>query len=479
LDHGFLFTDNLETNLKQNKLIKKKTYEQDFNSDRDEINSTTNYFDLEQTDPLSNAQKISLPFNSTESFDCKHNNPLMDKSSSVGHYNSDISSNIICHQNIYKIRLIESRDTHHFPAIPFIQKGPSSFLTPPENNYLNPYKAQNEKEYGPCVPDYTNTVKYFALIDDDNGLTLTYLMNIINDIYTTKRSTETPSKNVERAYEKLYLNLSENYGEKFGEELPTILSIVDYKGLYEAYILYKNWFNSKFKIEKLESKKNVIRHHAVYINNAKKNTNFQDNILKMYIEILFSENYNFLFKVFPFFILVHKINTNKEGITQTVYLIRYLQLIIGVVETFRFQYFSSPLHTGVLVEDLYQNPKFNETILKIGILFRRILIIINISNETMNVLDIYNFIYFIRTKYNELFILSKTFRCIAYGNPFICDFIHEKADESGILQGYELTEGTKGTFLYKSIKPYFDENQLQNLRLEFKAPLFRRKKIYK
>ncbi|KCZ77816.1 hypothetical protein H311_01167, partial [Anncaliia algerae PRA109] len=45
LDHGFLFTDKLETNLKQNKLIKKKTYEQDFNSDRDEINSTTNYFD--------------------------------------------------------------------------------------------------------------------------------------------------------------------------------------------------------------------------------------------------------------------------------------------------------------------------------------------------------------------------------------------------------------------------------------------------
>lgn len=199
----------------------------------------------------------------------------------------------------------------------------------------------------------------------------------------------------------------------------------------------------------------------------------------MYIEILLSENYNFLFKVFPFFTLLHKINTNKEGKPQTVYLIRYLQLIIGVVETFRFQYFSSHLYTGVLVENLYQNPKFNETILKIGILFRRILIIINICNDTTNVLDIYNWVYFIRTKYNELFITSESFRCIAYVNPFICDFIYEKTDESGILQGYELTEGTKRTFLYKSIKPYFDENQLQNLRLEFKKPLFRRKKIYK
>ncbi|KCZ74717.1 hypothetical protein H311_04315, partial [Anncaliia algerae PRA109] len=222
----------------------------------------------------------------------------------------------------------------------------------------------------------------------------------------------------------------------------------------------------KFHTRRIESKANSSRKLATFADEVAKKSTSKLFVLDFYIEILKSSNYNFLFEVFPYFELIYRITMNRETNPRLLYIINYLQLIVCKIEALRFHYHHQ--NDGAIDCDVnqYEDQKFNELILIIGIFFRRIMFYSNVSCNTKEVLDIYNFVYFVRAKYNQLFIRSKDLKYFASVDPFKNCILYKEEDEEGNFIGLKFSEEFRKSMFLRNILESINTNKIAILRLE-------------
>ncbi|KCZ79725.1 hypothetical protein H312_02872, partial [Anncaliia algerae PRA339] len=130
----------------------------------------------------------------------------------------------------------------------------------------------------------------------------------------------------------------------------------------------------------------------------------EENIFDFYIAIFESENYSFLKEILPCFNLLHVIKTPCKFRSNVIYAIRYLQIIICKIEVFRYTYFQKSGVTEININDLDRNQEFNEMIATVHYIFGKMVSNFAVSMNTLEVLEVFNFIYFIKAKNNDFYV---------------------------------------------------------------------------
>ncbi|KCZ74797.1 hypothetical protein H311_04235, partial [Anncaliia algerae PRA109] len=244
---------------------------------------------------------------------------------------------------------------------------------------------------------------------------------------------------------------------------PTSFDILEF---YDRYFIYKIWIFDNFKLMKLEGRSKYRENYIKYIDHCKKNSiSNEKSLLEFYIRIFDSENYNFLFKIIPYFSLIHRIK-DITGIYFVVSSIKLIQLIICRIEAFRFDYFNRNMIEDKDINELYLDQRFNETILIICILFRKLMAFCNVSEDSKLVFEVYNFIYFLKSQYYQYFISSNILKSIAYDNPFENKILGYKMDNLGNLIDLDFTKKIKDLDIYKIIRSKINDDLSKSIPLD-------------
>ncbi|KCZ74732.1 hypothetical protein H311_04300, partial [Anncaliia algerae PRA109] len=152
------------------------------------------------------------------------------------------------------------------------------------------------------------------------------------------------------------------------------------------------------------------------------------------------------------------IKIKSNSIKLSVYIIKYLQLIICKIEAFRFKFFRESNIQQISLKVLYNNTEFNEALAVISIIFSRIIYLCDVSKETKMVLEIYNLVYFTRAKLTNVFLKLKTFRLLAYVDPFVYNILKVKLDSSNNITGLEFTKSFKDALYYHEIESIINDD---------------------
>ncbi|KCZ74111.1 hypothetical protein H311_04925, partial [Anncaliia algerae PRA109] len=128
-----------------------------------------------------------------------------------------------------------------------------------------------------------------------------------------------------------------------------------------------------------------------------------EEILDAFIEIFQSEHYSLLFKILPCFNLIYKIKEINLSCKITLFLIRYLLLILCKYDVYRYNYFKKAKKNYESIEKLQITEEYNETLAIISIFLRNIMLIIKVRNHVLKVLEVYCFVYFLKAKYCKIF----------------------------------------------------------------------------
>ncbi|KCZ74676.1 hypothetical protein H311_04356, partial [Anncaliia algerae PRA109] len=131
--------------------------------------------------------------------------------------------------------------------------------------------------------------------------------------------------------------------------------------------------------------------------------------LDLLLEAFYSSNYNFLYKLIPIYNLIHKITMFRGIYSKSITIALYLKLIISKIEVFRYDFFGQE-NVSETIEKLYENNMFNEMIAEIGIIFAEVINLCFTSKEILEVVEVLNFIYFIRAYYSNFYKSSEILR---------------------------------------------------------------------
>lgn len=328
--------------------------------------------------------------------------------------------------------------------------------------FILPYTIMNRRNNTPENNNFSDPAEYLRFVENDNYFIFIYLLNIHNRKNFRRNIKSLESLHIKCAYTKFYESLLDLCDEKF----PIVYKVNEYSKLYETFLIYKKWVENKFRIKRMEQNRNASMKFATFTNEMAKKTTSKKFVLDFYIEILKSSNYNFLFEVFPYFELIYRITINKGRNTRSLYIINYLQLIFCKIEALRFYYYYQNDGADGCDVNQYEDQKFNELILIIGIIFRRIMFYSNVSCNTKEVLDIYNFVYFVRAIYNQLFLRSIDLKYFASVDPFINCILYKEEDEEGNFIGLKFSEEFRKSMFLKNILESINTNKKAILRLE-------------
>ncbi|KCZ80209.1 hypothetical protein H312_02389 [Anncaliia algerae PRA339] len=95
----------------------------------------------------------------------------------------------------------------------------------------------------------------------------------------------------------------------------------------------------------------------------------QKIIIDAYAGIFYSESYDFLTNILPYSNLIHCIRNAKGIIFREICIFRYIRLLICRFEQFRYECFNNKNISEYTLQSLYSNPKFNEMVAVVSILF--------------------------------------------------------------------------------------------------------------
>lgn len=132
--------------------------------------------------------------------------------------------------------------------------------------------------------------------------------------------------------------------------------------------------------------------------------------------MLHSSNYSLLLQILSGLNLIDETLNNDIKKTRKVSEIMYIQLIMCKFEVFRKLYFIYHQKNKENLQSLYLNSNFNETLAMISIFLNIAIIHCNLTIDKLKMLEIYNFVYFIRAKYNHVYLRSDVFQYI--GNKY-------------------------------------------------------------
>ncbi|KCZ75745.1 hypothetical protein H311_03271, partial [Anncaliia algerae PRA109] len=226
--------------------------------------------------------------------------------------------------------------------------------------------------------------------------------------------------------------------EEFSNILSTNISclllvnddIIDLRRHIVEFKMYKMLVINKLNIENINIKFNYHRNLKTYISKIIKS---KKNIYDCYIEAFYSKNYIFLTNILPGLNFIHKIRFQGHNKGNLALILKYLQLILCKFEVFRRTYFTMTDKIEVGIEDLYLDSNFNDTIAVIGIILKLAMEKCDLSFRNLQVLDVLNFAYFMRAKYNNIYNQSEFMQTLGNINSTQNKSIYLEKDYYGKL----------------------------------------------
>ncbi|KCZ80178.1 hypothetical protein H312_02424, partial [Anncaliia algerae PRA339] len=246
-------------------------------------------------------------------------------------------------------------------------------------------------------------------------------------------------KNVIQAYDELKDILSKNYNLVRSEDNFIISNEKDLKKLYLVFNEYKNWAfkNYILKIIFFNYSNNNLNQN--YIDEQKERGLQSDDVLNLIRELLLSKNYQILLNIFPELRVIFDIKKTSIKIFKSLRIITYFKFIIAKFEIFRYDYFKD-LDQDTL-ENLYKNENFNEILPLISYAVKMVLHDYGCcSADFMNFLEIKNFVFFLRAKYNDIFTRHEFLNLIVSSEFFKYFYAQTNRNTILKLKYYEFNE---------------------------------------
>ncbi|KCZ75932.1 hypothetical protein H311_03080 [Anncaliia algerae PRA109] len=337
------------------------------------------------------------------------NNPSLNNNLGYMEHNSLTSINQEKHTELQEYRANTNEEFKDFTTksieniheIPIHDEYNAKTVSPFEKTYQNTFLYAYKQNIPPKLEQLiteNSSIRCIRIIEEDNSLDLLYLINrILNRKVLERNQHKRFYPSCYQAYDDFYKILSLRFtDESFQGNLP-----IGYKYLYNKFIHFKIWIENTYKMKSLLRSKHCYVHLKQY--NKILNSRSDNNIIDIYINIFKSKNYSFLYKVLPGLNLLSQINEYLLLNSRKVYLIRHLQLIICKFEVFRHNYFQKNMKESENLHNLNLDETFCETITILNCIFKKITIFIDLGEEIHLILEIYNFVNFIRTKYSYFF----------------------------------------------------------------------------
>ncbi|KCZ78630.1 hypothetical protein H311_00330, partial [Anncaliia algerae PRA109] len=247
------------------------------------------------------------------------------------------------------------------------------------------------------IEDDAKYINYIKIIENDNFFSFYLLINSVN---RNNKNLKDHILYLKREFNEFYGIMSEKY---LSEQIITNHEDQLFY-LCDEFFKFEKWINETYNLKNLNITTTTSNHYASYVKILRKNDNFHEiNILKMYVDVLNSDNYKILFQLIPGFNFIKKIENITSVKSQIVLTIRYLQLIIMKFETFRFNYFYKSKIRMIDLEYLSSNDDFKETIAIITTLYKKIILLCDNTTNIIELFNVYSFLLFVRAKYNEIF----------------------------------------------------------------------------
>ncbi|KCZ81916.1 hypothetical protein H312_00677 [Anncaliia algerae PRA339] len=300
----------------------------------------------------------------------------------------------------------------------------------------------NFDKYGSTITkEQKEAYVLFNNLEVDYNFHLRFLINKVN----------IKNKLVNTSRDPIYYDIGAY--EEFSNILSTNISylllvddnIIDLRAYIVAFKMYKTLVINKLNIENINIKFNYHRNLKTYIG---KIIESQKNIYDCYIEAFYSKNYIFLTNILPGLNFIHKIRFPGHNKGNMALIFKYLQLILCKFEVFRHTFFTMTDKIEVGVEDLYLDSNFNDTIAVIGIILKLAMEKCNLSFKNLQVLDVLNFAYFMRAKYNNMYKRSKFFQALGNINSTQNESIYLEKDCYGELMNLYFYKEFKDGYEY-------------------------------
>ncbi|KCZ76459.1 hypothetical protein H311_02542 [Anncaliia algerae PRA109] len=252
-----------------------------------------------------------------------------------------------------------------------------------------------------------NIYEYFSFLEEDNHISFIHLINMINKEFTIRGYTLKSNSKMQMAYELFFANLIESF-KLVSDNLDSEDSILS---LYKIFSEFGNQVEKKFCIFDINKYTNACRKMKGYKN--KLDTFLRESnldILDWYIKILKSKNYNFLFEILPFFSLID-LKTRNENSKIKINELICLQLIFCKMEAFRLEFFKTYKEKeNELIDNLYGDPYFNETLIIISIIFQKFVLLDQPNESTKILIEAFNFVNFVKLKFHKTYESQKFFQ---------------------------------------------------------------------
>lgn len=292
-----------------------------------------------------------------------------------------------------------------------------------------------------------NIYEYFSFLAEDNHISFIHLINMINEKFTIRGYSLRSNSKMQMAYEMFFASLNESF-KLASDNLDSEDSILS---LYNTFSEFGNQVEKKFCIFGINKYNNARRKMKDYKN--KLDTFLRESnldILDWYIKILESKNYNFLFEILPSFKLIYLKTRNENSKIKITELI-CLQLIFCKMEAFRLKFFKTYKEKeNELIDNLYGDPYFNETLIIISIIFQKFVLLDQTNESTKILIEAFNFVNFVKLKFpktyesQKFFQLYEKFSSDLFLFPVQAKNIHEIEDQifksSRFLGLYHLVE---------------------------------------
>lgn len=295
----------------------------------------------------------------------------------------------------------------------------------------------------------------FLCIESDYSLIFSYITNKICGTILL-RNKQTDIIKIHNAYEKYKSCLSKKYICQFLESNFIISDENNWKFLFYQYVDFKNWMNNTYKFKSIKSGSNYNQIFITYQTKIfeKYNDNLKD-ALDLLLEAFNSSNYNFLYKLIPIYNLIHKITMFRGNYSKSITIVLYLKLIISKIEIFRYDFFGEQ-NISETIEKLYENNMFNKLIAEIGMIFAEVINLCFTSKEILEVVEVLNFIYFIRAYYNDFYKCSEILRNVVDINS-VDEVLRSTYDEQKNLIYISFAKTFKEQSFYKMLVKIIEE----------------------
>lgn len=322
-----------------------------------------------------------------------------------------------------------------------------------ENVLLHPYYLKNDKEFPNSLKVEINIRKrkylYLKNIAEDNLFSYKRLVISVVRENIVKKCSRYDTAKIVNAYAEYFDIVSASYNIDDMEIKPGDV----YKVLYKHFKNYELWVISQYKLVKSNEGEHFRRVFREQCRGFNQKANIKcEELFKLYVKIFDSNNYNILFRILPGLNLIKEHKEIKFKTKKVTIAVIYMQLIMSIFDVFRYECFDNKNTTSKNLQSLYTDKRFNETVLNMGIVLVRLLVLLRFKEIYYRELEILTFIYFIRSKFNAIYETCDFCKLIGQSS-FYDKCVYEKkiVSKNGLIN-ISFTKQIKRRYKYKKIR---------------------------